>query len=66
MDNNTNLDESTKEEVDDMAVFAKPANFSFQISESKSVEFMKNDTKPAFQKAIDKFKQHGGKTTASK
>lgn len=66
MDDNKEANKNTKEEVDAMAVFAKPANFSFQISESKSVEFMKNDTKPAFQKAIDKFKQHGGKITTSK
>ena len=48
-------------EEKDMAVFSKPANFSFQVTKSKSDEFIKKDTRSAFNKTIEKFKRHGRK-----
>lgn len=50
----------------DMAVFSKPANFSFQVTKSKSDEFIKKDTRLAFNKTMEKFKRHGGKTDTVK
>lgn len=50
-------------EAKNMAVFSKPANFAFQVAESKTESFVKKDTRPGFIKTIEKFKKHGGKTT---
>ena len=50
----------------DMAVFSKPANFSFRVTKSKADEFIKKDTRVAFNKTMEKFKRHGGKTDTVK
>ena len=49
-----------------MAVFSKPANFSFQVAESKTEAFIKKDTRPGFKQTMEKFKNHGGMTTPLK
>lgn len=55
-----------KKEGKNMAVFSKPANFSFQVAESKTEAFIKKDTRPGFKQTMEKFKKHGGKTTPIK
>lgn len=49
-----------------MAVFSKPVDFSFRVSESKSKEFLKKDTRPAFHEGMKRFQKHGGKAPVIK
>lgn len=59
-------DSKIQKEAENMAVFSKPANFAFQVAESKTESFMKKDTRPGFKETIEKFKKHGGKTAPTK
>ncbi|MEE0693916.1 MAG: hypothetical protein U0M33_13640 [Lachnospiraceae bacterium] len=59
-------DSKISKEAKNMAVFSKPANFAFQIAESKTESFVKKDTRQGFINTIEKFKKHGGKTTSTK
>lgn len=43
-----------------MAVFSRPVNHAFVVAESKTEAFLKNDTKPAYKKSMERFRRHGG------
>ena len=55
-----------KKEAENMAVFSKPANFSFQVAESKTEAFIKKDTRSVCKQSMEKFKIHGVKITPIK
>lgn len=60
-----NFFNSKKEELD-MAVFSKPCNFAFEVSESKADAFLNKDTRTAFKKAMAQFQKHGGTVKVKK
>lgn len=49
-----------------MAVFSKPIDFPFYVSESKSKEFFNKDTRPSFHRGMERFQIHGGKAPVVK
>lgn len=55
---NHRLTEKKTPKLEDLISESKNCSITFEVSEDKAEEFLMNDTRPAFRKAMEQYKKH--------